>query len=380
MSVTRVCLSCGFTNTYASQALADHHHNRHSCARQLRRLEVARARAARADSNPKCDCQHPRAKHRHGTRAAYVRDRCRCPECTTANTAASNKIYRERAFGRWEPYVDASQARRYIQMLRNVGIGVDQIAKLAGLSASHVRGLIYPSGRGKQPFQKVRRETADLILAVPADGSSRAANSRVDATGTRRRLQALVAVGWAQAWLARELDRSPANLRRSMTSESVTTRTAQLVNDMYERLWDATPPRQTVAQRNANDAARAHATEHRWLPPLAWDDIDEDPAQPGTSGDDDDLDEIAIARAITGDTRVRLNHAEQIEVVRRMSEQGRSIRTIAELLATSKRTVSRHRRQGFVPPDRTPPPYGDQSRYPTDCPTARRHEPAKEGI
>ena len=350
MSVTRVCPTCGFTSTYASPAMAEHHHNRHSCAKQLRRLELARARAVRADSGPKRNCRHPRAKHQHGNRTAYVRDQCRCQECTTANTAASNQMHRERTFGRWEPYVDATRARQHIQTLRAAGIGVDQIAKLAGLSSSHVRGLIYPSSRGKPPFQKVRRETAERILAVPADDTSRAANSHVDATGTRRRLQALVAVGWAQAWLARELYRSPANLRRSMTSESVTARTAQLVNDMYERLWDAPPPRQTIAQRNASDAARAQATNHRWLPPLAWDDIDEDPDpdpnQPGTSGDGDDLDEIAIERAITGDTGVRLTHAEQIEVVRRMSERGRSIRTIAELLSTSKRTVSRHRREG----------------------------------
>jgi DNA-binding CsgD family transcriptional regulator len=350
VSVTRVCPSCGFTSTYASQAMAEHHHNRHSCAKQLRRRELAQARAARAESGPKRNCRHPHAKHRHGTRVAYVRDQCRCTECTTANTAASNQMHRERTFGRWEPYVDAAHARQHIQMLRAAGIGVDQIAKLAGLSSSHVRGLIYPSSTGKPPFQKVRRDTAERILAVPADDSSRAANSHVDATGTRRRLQALVAVGWAQAWLARELHRSPANLRRSMTSESVTARTAQLVNDIYERLWDAPPPRQTIAQRNASDAARTYATQHRWLPPLAWDDIDEDPDpdpnQPDTSADDDDLDEIAIERAITGDIRVRLTHAEQIEVVRRMSERGRSIRTIAELLSTSKRTVSRHRRQG----------------------------------
>jgi hypothetical protein len=350
MSVTRVCPTCGFTSTYASEAMAEHHHGRHSCAKQLRRRELAQARAARATSGPKRNCRHPRAQHQHGTRAAYVRDQCRCPKCTAANTAASHQMHRERTYGRWEPYVDAAPARQHNQMLRAAGIGVDQIAKLAALSSSHVRGLIYPSSDGQPPFQKVRRETAGRILAVPADASSRAANSHVDATGTRRRLQALVAVGWAQAWLARELRRSPANLRRSMTSESVTARTAQLVNQMYERLWDAPPPRQTTAQRTASDAARAHAAQHSWPPPLAWDDIDEDfdvdPNQPDTSGDDGDLDEIAIERAITGDTRVRLTHAEQIEVVRRLSDRGRSIRTIAALLSTSKRTVSRHRRQG----------------------------------
>jgi DNA-binding CsgD family transcriptional regulator len=350
VSVTVVCPACGFTATYATQARADHHHPRHSCARQLRLLELAQARAARTKSGPKRNCRHPRAKHRHGTRAAYVRDRCRCPKCTAANTAASNEMHRERTFGRWEPYVDAGPTRAHIETLRAAGIGVDQIAKLTALSSSHVRGLIYPSSTGKPPFQKVRRETADRILAVPVDDSSRAANSHVDSTATRRRLQALVAVGWAQAWLARELRRSPANLRRSMTSDTVTARTAQLVNDMYERLWDAPPPQQTTAQRKASDAARALAAQQGWLPPLAWDDIDDDPDpdpdQPDTSSTDDDLDEIAIERAIAGDTRVRLTYGEQIEVVRRMSERGRSIRTIADLLSTSKRTVSRHRRHG----------------------------------
>jgi DNA-binding CsgD family transcriptional regulator len=259
-------------------------------------------------------------------------------------------MHRERTFGRWAPYVDAAPARGHIEILRAAGIGVDQIAKLAGLSSSHVRGLIYPRSDGKPPFRKVRRETAARLLAVPANDSSRAANSHVDATGTRRRLQALVAVGWAQAWLARELRRSRANLRRSMTSESVTARTAQLVSALYDRLWDAPPPHHTSAQRRASDAARAHAAQQGWLAPLAWDDIDEDPDpdpnQLNTSGESDDLDEIAIERAIAGDSRVRLTHAEHVEVVRRMSERGRSIRTIAEVLSTSKRTVSRHRRQG----------------------------------
>jgi AraC-like DNA-binding protein len=349
MSLTRVCPICGFTGNYASQPMAEHHHNRHSCAKQLRRRELAQARAARAESGPKRNCRHPRAKHQHGTRAAYVRDQCRCPGCTIANTAASNQMHRERAFGRWAPYVDATRARQHIQVLRDVGIGVDQIAKLAGLSSSHLRGLIYPNSRGKPPFQKVRRETAERILAVPAEETSRAANSHVDATGTRRRLQALVTVGWAQAWLARELHRSPANLRRSMTSESVTARTAHLVNDMYERLGDAAPPDQLPTQRRASEAARTFAADHGWLPPLAWDDIDHDddpdPLPSVPINEDDLLDEIAIERAMSGDRTVRLTHAEQVEVVLRMSERGRSIRTIADTLSTSTRTVSRHRKQ-----------------------------------
>lgn len=51
----------------------------------------------------------------------------------------------------------------------------------------------------------------------------------------------------------------------------------------------------------------------------------------------------AIDRAINGDSSVRLTYAERAEAVRRLTDRGHSIRTIAEQLATSTRTVSRHR-------------------------------------
>jgi AraC-like DNA-binding protein len=347
MPERRACPNCGFASTYSSAAMADHHHARHSCSKRLRQQAIAQRRLKRTRSAPTRECHHPRARHTHGTRAAYVRDRCRCANCTAANTTASNEMHRARTFGRWKPYIDAAPVRAHIQTLRQIGVGVDQIASLAGLSSSHVRGLIYPTGRSNRPFQKIRRETARRILSIPPDVSSRAANSHVDATGTRRRLQALVTVGWTQTSLARALHRSSTNLRRSMSGETVTACTAQLVDDLYERLWDTEPPEVTTAQRRPSEAAHSLAARQGWLPPLAWDDIDNDPEpRPSKPTDvEDDLDEIALERAMNGDATVQLTHTEQVEVVRRMSERGRSIRTIAETLSTSTRTVSRHRKQ-----------------------------------
>ena len=93
------------------------------------------------------------------------------------------------------------------------------------------------------------------------------------------------------------------------------------------------------------------AAQNGWLPPLAWDDIDTDPdPDPGLpdqlSADVDDLDEIAIERAVIGDgiRLEQLTPAEQEEVVRRLTERGKSIRHIAGQLGTTKRTVSRRRR------------------------------------
>ncbi|WP_246080803.1 helix-turn-helix domain containing protein [Modestobacter altitudinis] len=283
----------------------------------------------------------------HGTRTAYVKDRCRCTDCTAANTTASCLANRERSYGRWQPYVDAHPVHEHIAALRAAGIGVERIAHLADMALSHIRELADP-GLGDGPgTRRVRPATAARILSIGIDDANRAPHSRIDATGTRRRLQALIATGWALDLLANRLGRRPTSLERSMTSPSVTTRTAKDVAELYERLENTPPPRRTGEQQAATDAARTHAAAQGWQPPLAWDDIDRDPtpersARPHTP---DDVDDIAIERALAGDG-IRYNEltpAEQEQVVHRLTERGRSIRDIAAQLATTKRTVSRRR-------------------------------------
>jgi hypothetical protein len=346
MSATRTCPACGYSGTYASDALADVHHARHSCAKHQQAIERARRRVQRAQARVKRDCTHPRTRHVHGTRVAYVKDRCRCTDCTAANTAAGRAVHRAQTFGRWQPFVDAAPVRKHIRALRAAGIGVEQIAMLAGISTSHVRELADPRHDGNPGIRRVRPQTAHQVLRIRIDQANRAPHSHVGATGTRRRLQALIAVGWPHDELAARLGRSSAGLRRSMLSDSVTAQTAQDVSALYEQLWNVRPP-QSTDQRAADDA-RAFAAERGWLPPLAWDDIDTDPdPRHHAEGVETDagLDEIAIERALAGDD-VRLEHltpAEQEEVVRRLTERGTSIHDIAQQLATTKRTISRRR-------------------------------------
>jgi hypothetical protein len=351
MTVTRVCSICGYRHDYATEALADAHHPRHSCARQQRRAQAARRRAERAAGGPKRDCAHPGHPHRHGQRVAYVKDRCRCAACTAANTAEWRAAVRDQTIGAPRPYVDAAPARAQIGLLRAAGIGYDQIARLAHTSGTHIREIAQtaPRSAGRPPIQQIRRELADRLLAIAPVPANRAPHSQVDGVGTRRRLQALIAIGHRPADLAAQLGRSVANLRRTMTGARVTARTAQLVSDLYEQTWDTAAPHATDAQREASAAVRAMAAEHGWRPPLAWDDIDADPDPdphaPAAKPDPNDIDEIAVERAVAGDG-IRLDdltHAEQAEVVRRLTERGKSIRDIADQLATTKRTVSRRR-------------------------------------
>ncbi len=143
-----------------------------------------------------------------------MRDRCRCTDCTAANTAASRTATRERIYGRWHPYVDAAPVRDHIAALRAAGIGVERIAQRAGLSVGHIRQLAGQDRSGSPTRHRVRPTTAARVLRVGVNNSSWAPGSRVDATGTRRRLQALMAIGWPAELLANQ----PAAVRTACTA------------------------------------------------------------------------------------------------------------------------------------------------------------------
>lgn len=353
MNHSRTCPGCGYSRTYASAAQADSYFTRHDCTKHQRRVAAARRRAQIAAGGVRRDCQHPDRAHQHGTRVAYVKDRCRCRPCMDANTAASRRTNREQTFGRWQPYINAEPVRTHIADLRARGLGLNRIAELAATSRSHLHGLLGTSTQ--PPARRVRPDTAARILAIHADVDTVAANVVIDATGTRRRLQALMAIGWPLPELTAQLNRGNAlaaighrTLPYAISANTVRASTARSVADLYDRLWDQQPPSTTHTQKTASAKARTRAQNNGWPPPLGWDDIDNDPEpDPTTPGpiDDEDIDEIAVERGVAGDgiRLEQLTPAEQAEVVRRLTERGKSIRDIAAQLATTTRTVSRKR-------------------------------------
>ena len=142
MSVTRSCPRCGYRHTYATEATAAANHPRHSCAREEQRMQACRRRAERAAGTGKRDCRHPGQPHSHGNRVTYVKDRCRCTECTAANTEQWRAAGRAHALGRPSPHVDAAPVRDHIGVLRCAGIGYERIARLAEEVIVHLRSHV----------------------------------------------------------------------------------------------------------------------------------------------------------------------------------------------------------------------------------------------
>lgn len=223
--------------------------------------------------------------------------RCRRPECLARDRDYMRNRSRLLAYGRWQPYVDAEPVRAHVRMLMSHSIGLQRVRALAGIPNGTMSKLLYGDGtRGLKPSKRVRTHTADKILAVKASLDAVAPCALIDATGTRRRLQALVAIGWPQIELARRTGLDKLTINDQVNAKLATTygATARTVRDLYDQLWNVAPASRGVAQR-WTDEARALARANNWAPPGAWDDdyIDSPAATPDLGDDVDRYTAIA---------------------------------------------------------------------------------------
>lgn len=340
---------CGWTsNPTRSQAQADYALRTHSCEKQQARDEgKARrlAREANVDRTPK-DCNHKRTTHTHGTHACYVLDRCRCRPCADANSDYERTRSRRHAYGRFgNDWVDAQPAREHIADLMSQGMGLKRIVELADYSQGAMTRLMYGT-RDRGPSKRIRAHAAQSLLAVRVSIDTLAGGARIDNTGTVRRLQALMVNGWSQTKLAHAIGLEVRNFNHLVHGQrAVTVNTARKVRELYEQLWDQTPPLTSQGHRGAYTRAKRYAEERGWVPPLAWDDdtIDDPNAMPASDlPDGTDVDELAIERALAGD-HVPLTDAERLEVLTRLVTDGLSDAAIARRMHVTDRTVLRWR-------------------------------------
>lgn len=148
-----------------------------------------------------------------------------------------------------------------------------------------------------------------------------------DITGTRRRLQALMAIGWTGELLAPRLGwttgEAVTNLMKQRRQFCYTP-TALRVERLYDQLWNVPGP---------SSQGRTRAARKGWLPPLWWDDdrIDDPSYDPRT---DIIPDEMAPSREA---------RRERLAEVARLTALNLSASEIARRLNLHTRQVTRDR-------------------------------------
>jgi hypothetical protein len=191
------------------------------------------------------DCRHPTARHVHGTRAAYISDRCGCIRCRAANREAERQRLTAIAAGRPAPYTDAGKVLGHLEILRRHGVGIERIAHVSGVPTGTIRRLLrYPTDPDARPH-RVRTATAHRLLAVTDQAGS--PRRHVAADDTHRRIADLRATGRALPALAKALGKPPTSLRRSLSRTRVTAGTAHAVAALHAAISSA-PQRAAATQ------------------------------------------------------------------------------------------------------------------------------------
>lgn len=192
----------------------------------------------------------------HGNLSTY-RSGCRCGKCSTVANKYQKRLRYDHSNGRYR-LVDASRAHQHIHDLREQGMTWASIAAALGHSAT-------PVVHRMMKQKRIRQSTEQRILAI--DVHHGAGQGYVDVLGTRRRLQALAAIGYTQRWLAEQMGVGTQAVSEIVKGRFTTVRAyiADAARDLYKEYRHTVGPSAT---------ARTVAKRNGWYPPLSWDDID----------------------------------------------------------------------------------------------------------
>lgn len=203
----------------------------------------------------------------HGERARYIRG-CRCDACSDANYRYMSRLRLEYEHGHTRR-VNSAPVADHVRTLLTAGWNQRQIADAARCAQRIIGSLATDS----QPT--THGDIAARILAIKPHPVPPPAQY-ADATGTTRRVRALVAIGYPVSHLATAIGIWPANLSRIARGDlaQVTVGTANATARVYRELSRRPGPSQRT---------RIRAQREGWHGPLAWEDIDNPDEQPDTA-------------------------------------------------------------------------------------------------
>lgn len=226
-------------------------------------------------------------------------------------------------------FIDATPAREKIQDLHDRGWSFYRIGRRAGIATATVQRI----GRGIS--RRAYAPTVNALAAVEQHGER-----WVNATGTRRRISALVRMGWTYVEISR-LTGIPRDTLRKVTQRSrVNAENADAVSSLYERLHLTPGPSQK---------ARTAGVTRGFHPPFAWDleTIDDPTAEPNYGGEDTEVDEVLVQLVVAGKVNDRSGNKvtvplqDRLEAIRRMLLIGVAPTAMAARIGTSKEIVDK---------------------------------------
>ncbi len=195
--------------------------------------------------------------------------------------------------------IDNAPVRDHILKLHASGMNDQMIARAAGTS-------IQPVGRiRRQQTTTVTRAVAQAICSV--DLHAHRQQALVLNIGCRRRIEALHAMGHSAPMIGARIGFGRSIIVRWRTAERIYLETLETISAVYDDLWNV----DGGSLRTKNWAAR-----NNWLPPLAWDNIDDPYERPTTQHTPDTgIDEVLVQRIIDGRHKGRVLGAERDAVV-----------------------------------------------------------------
>lgn len=185
-----------------------------------------------------------------------------CTKPLKTTTLCTACWQRRRRRGAIPGLVDREPARQHLEVLRAAGVTRETIARVSGVPLPTIQNL----SRTHAP-KRITEATSSAILAVEPVRANM--TLRIDATGSRRRLQALAAIGWTLGGLAAHAGCTKQWIAEIRRAERVRAETAEMVTRLFAELHATPGP----SSRAAELARRAG-----WALPMEWDDDIDDPA------------------------------------------------------------------------------------------------------